>query len=122
MAGVVKVKVRKKSGFDADKYLYEAQVSYDRKKLDDIAQESLNDFIKASPTNIASSWSYEIVPLIHGAKIVFSNSVMENGQNVAIVMDLGHATVTGYWVPGQNYLREPINKTYKRIKEMMEAQ
>lgn len=88
-----------------------------------IAEKSLNDFVEASPSKeIAEGWSYEIVSDFNKLSLIFNNSLVQNGQNIAIIVDIGHGTATGRWVSGKNYLAEPIQKTYDRIiKETWEA-
>lgn len=118
MSKSVKVKVQQ-SGFKSESYLMSMSTVFTSNTFTKIAKESINDFIKASPTpEIAAGWSYNVKDT--GTKIVlsFENSTFENGENVAILIDVGHGTSSGNWVPGKNYLREPIKKTYKRINEL----
>lgn len=115
----LKVRVRQK-GFKSEEYLQNLSKIFSRDSLRKIAEESLDDFISASPTpEIAIGWSYDVEIRGNTASIVFNNSTFEDGANVAILLDVGHGTMSGKWVPGKNYLKEPIRKTYIRINKLL---
>lgn len=119
----IKVKVKRK-GLNSEKYLNDLQNSFTYDRLNEIAKESLNDFKNSSPNaEIASNWSYNITYIGKRLLLSFENSTIENGENIAVLIDIGHGTVSGKWVPGTNYLKEPIKKTYERINKLLvEAQ
>lgn len=123
----IKVKIKKKSNSNVDTYLDEALHIIDEAKLKNIAEESLKEFVEASPDEyIAKSWSYEIVSNKHKVSLFFNNSKIENGENIAIIIDVGHGTRDGRWISGQNYLSKPtkeaydniINKTWEALKSI----
>lgn len=117
--GCTKVKVRQ-TGFKSEEYLQNVSKIFSRDSLRKIAEDSLEDFISASPTvEIATGWSYDINILSNKASVVFNNSTFDNGENIAIIIDVGHGTMSGKWVPGKNYLKEPIRKTYIRLDELL---
>jgi hypothetical protein len=56
----------------------------------------------------AASWSYEIKEKSSGEiTISFLNSNIQNGENIAIILDVGHGTSRGGWVQGRHYI-DPI--------------
>lgn len=112
----IKINVKKKSRFNSEKYLDTITKIIDIESLKKIADESLSDFVRASPTTeIALGWEYEIISNKNKVSLFFNNKVVENGQNIAIIIDVGHGTTDGRWISGKNYLKEPIRKTYERI-------
>lgn len=116
---VINVKIKHK-GFYSEDYLHKLQNSITLEKLKKLAEESLVDFINASPSKeIANNWGYNIK--INNKKYVldFENSFIENGYNIAVIVDVGHGTPSGKWVSGLNYLKEPIKKTYERIDKLL---
>lgn len=119
----IKIKV-KQSGFKSEDYLKKISTIFNENTFIKIAEESLNDFIEASPNmSIASGWSYKIENKYNKINLIFENSFFENGENIAIIIDIGHATSSGKWISGKNYLKEPIRKTYARINKLLkEAQ
>lgn len=119
----IKAKV-KHTGFSSDRYLKNLQKILTYDNLKKIAEESIEDFKLASPTNeISLNWSYAIRNDDRRIVMSFDNTTFENGENIAILIDVGHGTLSGKWVPGTHYLNEPIKKTYERINNLLvEAQ
>lgn len=118
----VRVKV-KHQGYYSETYLKNLRNIFVEDNLKKIAEESLEDFRRASPNiEIASNWSYTLRKSNGNYSITFENSTFENGTNIAVLIDVGHGTLSGKWIPGTNYLKEPIKKTYEKInKLLMEA-
>lgn len=59
----------------------------------------------------ASSWRYEIRFEKGSTSLVFVNDDIEGGCSVVILLDKGHATKSGSWVPGLHFIDialEPI--------------
>ena len=110
------------SGMKSELYLAKLSSIFTNKTLKKLADESLEDFIKASPnTEIASGWSYDISMRARKMILTFNNQTFRNGDNVAIIVDIGYGTIDGKWVNGTGYLKEPIKKTYYRINKLLEA-
>lgn len=56
----------------------------------------------------ASSWDYEIRHNKNGFSIVWTNSDIEKGFPVAIMLQYGYATGTGGYVAGRDYINPAI--------------
>lgn len=72
----------------------------------------------ATPTEsgkTASSWNYEIIQNGSGAQIVFSNSNINKGVNIAIILQYGHGTGTGGWVEGRDYINPAIQGVFEQF-------
>lgn len=72
----------------------------------------------ATPTEsgkTASSWNYEIIQNGSGAQIVFSNSNINKGVNIAIILQYGHGTGTGGWVEGRDYINPAIRGVFEQF-------
>lgn len=65
----------------------------------------------------ASSWYYEIEKSSDSVKIIFSNSDIENGFPVAIMLQYGHGTGTGGWVEGRDYINPAIQPLFDEMAE-----
>lgn len=122
------VKVNQIGDFSStDRFFNKALHLYDIGVLDMIAQDTLEELKKASPRSdsgygelhIADLWSYEIIKNGTEFTINFLNSNVQNGINIALIVNDGHLTRAGKWVPGQNYIEEPINKACDRILKHM---
>lgn len=100
------------------KYFVKASniINLDDKKLMKIAEETVAKLKKVSPyESISDGWQYEILKYSKGIKIYFNNTKVENGVNIALVVDTGHGTRGGKWVSGKNYIKEPIEEAYNKI-------
>lgn len=63
----------------------------------------------------AHSWGYEIVRENDTASIVFTNNHINNGVNIAIILQYGHATGTGGWVEGRDYINPAVQPIFDQI-------
>lgn len=63
----------------------------------------------------ADSWDYQISRTKNSATITFTNSNISDGANVAIILQHGHATRSGYWVEGVNYIDPALKPVLEKI-------
>lgn len=103
-----------------EKFLNELENNVPSEKvLKHVADDTIERLKAASPTpEIANSWNYEIEKHKNHTTIYFNNSAMSNnGENLAILIDNGHATINGNWVSGTHFTKEPLEKAYEQILE-----
>ena len=60
----------------------------------------------------AASWSYEIHPSGGGYSIIWTNSNVNKGVNIALILQLGHGTGTGGYVSGRDYINPAIRPIF----------
>ena len=65
----------------------------------------------------ADSWSYEIIEDEKGYRIVWLNSNINDGVSIAILLQYGHATGTGGYVEGIDYINPAIQKIFKGLAD-----
>ena len=63
------------------------------------------------------SWSYRIERKKGSVSIEFLNSNIQNGQNIAIILDIGHGTRNGGWVQGRHYIEPAIRPIFDELAE-----
>lgn len=63
----------------------------------------------------ALSWYYKITSEPGLVKLEFCNSNVQNGVNIAVILQYGHATRNGGWVEGYDY----INPVMQPIFDML---
>lgn len=63
----------------------------------------------------AASWTYEIVRQNGSVSIEFHNSNIQKGIPIAIILQNGHATGTGGWVEGRDYINPAIQPIFDKI-------
>lgn len=60
----------------------------------------------------AESWSYEIVPTKRGYSIFWNNSNVQDGVNIALIIQYGHGTGTGGYVQGIDYVNPALRPIF----------
>lgn len=86
--------------------------------LDQLAREGVAALASATPIDsglAAQSWDYKITRTRSTVTIVWTNSDVENGFPVAIMLQYGYGTGTGGFVPGRDYINPAIRPTMDRI-------
>lgn len=86
--------------------------------LEPYAQQGVAALSAATPVDTgvaASSWSYEIESTADSVKLVWTNSDVENGFPVAIMLQYGYATGTGGYVQGRDYINPAIKPIFDEI-------
>lgn len=65
----------------------------------------------------ASSWNYEITHHSKETRIAFTNSNIQNGVNIAILLQYGHGTRNGGYVAGRDYINPAIQPIFDKIAD-----
>lgn len=63
----------------------------------------------------ANSWTYEVVVTNNNAQIIWKNSNINNGVNIAIILQTGHGTGTGGYVQGRDYINPAMRPIFDQI-------
>lgn len=86
--------------------------------LDKYGREGVAALAAATPIDTgktASSWVYKIVREAGSASIVFSNTNVVNGENIAILLQYGHGTRNGGYVVGRDYINPAIQPIFDKM-------
>ena len=100
------------------RYLQRAKQAADLKNLDKYGKEGVAALASATPIDsgqTSGSWYYEITQTPTGVKISFSNSNIQNGVPIAIILQYGHGTRNGGWVQGRDYINPAIQPLFDKI-------
>ena len=112
---------RQKGDFSkVTKYLEKVKESVHLGILDKYGREGVAALSSATPQDTgltASSWSYKIENSNGVAKLSFSNSNIQNGVPIAIILQYGHGTRNGGWVEGRDYINPAIQPIFDKIVE-----
>ena len=65
----------------------------------------------------ADSWGYEIERTDGVAKIVWTNTNINDGVNIAVILQYGHGTGTGGYVRGIDYINPAMRPVFENIAE-----
>lgn len=63
----------------------------------------------------ANSWTYEVVVSGKSARIVWKNTNVNQGVNIAIILQMGHGTGTGGYVQGRDYINPAMRPIFDKI-------
>ena len=64
----------------------------------------------------ANSWYYEIEVKPGLVSIIWKNRHVEDGRPIAILLQYGHGTGTGGYVPGRDYINPAIRPIFDQIE------
>lgn len=115
------IRFRQKGDFSKlTNFLEKAKEAVHVGDLDKYGREGVAALASATPVNsglTASSWYYKIVRKEGSVAIQFLNSNVQNGVPIAIILQYGHATGTGGWVEGTDYINPAIQPLFNQIAE-----
>lgn len=108
------------SFYNTERFLNRATKMDIRSILHRYGKEGVAALRAATPIdsgNTANSWSYQIEDA-HGQKIIrWTNSNVNNGVPIAIILQYGHGTKNGGYVQGIDYINPALRKIFDNIAE-----
>jgi len=90
--------------------------------LEALAQRGVDALASATPVDsglTANSWTYSINRDKTGVTIEWHNTNVNDGANVAILLQYGHGTGTGGYVRGRNYINPAIIPIFDVIEKQV---
>lgn len=90
------------------------------KVLDKYGQEGVAALAAATPTDsglTAESWDYKIQNGSGGYRIMWTNSNVNDGVPIAIIIQYGHGTGTGGYVQGRDYINPAMRSVFDNIAD-----
>lgn len=89
-------------------------------KLNEFGQEGVDRLQAATPVRTgktANSWFYEISEQDGKTSLIWYNTNVNKGVNVAVIIDSGHAALDGSWTQGYNYIDSAIAPVVAKIRK-----
>lgn len=102
------------------KFLHRASNLNLRSVLEKYGRAGVNALAGATPkdSNLTSeSWTYDTEVSRSGARIVWSNTNVNNGVNIAVIIQTGHATRNGGYIRGIDYINPTLRPIFNQITE-----
>ena len=90
-------------------------------QLNAYAQEGVLALSSATPVDTgktAASWTYEIERAKDHVSVIWSNTNVNHGVNIALILQLGHGTRTGGYVVGRDYINPALEPIMEKISNM----
>lgn len=119
----MKIIVKQKGNYaKTNKFLQELrklQLNHILKKYGELGVNSLSAATPIETGKTAASWSYDILETTKGYELVFSNSNVNKGVPIAVILQYGHGTGTGGWVEGRDYINPALQPIFDEIAEVV---
>ena len=103
-----------------EKYLQRLSKFDVKRILSKYGQEGVAALAAATPVDTgltASSWSYEVGISGSAFTITWSNSHVNKGVPIAIILQYGHGTGTGGYVQGRDYINPAMRPILDKFAE-----
>lgn len=87
-------------------------------EFDRFGKMGVDALSKATPIEsgeTARAWDYIIVTKPNEVEIHWTNSHVNNGENIAVLIQYGHGTGTGGYIPGKDYINPAIRPVFDQI-------
>lgn len=88
--------------------------------LEKYANQGVDALSAATPVDTgltAASWGYEILQDKDTLSIVWNNYNVQNGINIAILLQYGHGTRNGGYVEGRDYINPALQPIFDKMAE-----
>lgn len=89
------------------------------KRLVEIGEQGVENLGLNTPVDTgetANSWYYELEKTKSGYKITWYNSNVNQGANIAVLIQYGHGTPTGGYVPGIDYINPAVKPLFEKLR------
>lgn len=115
------IRFRQRGNFNnTERFFKKAQRMDFFNTLEKYAREGVAALSAATPVNTgktAASWDYEIVKQRGKVSIYWTNSNINEGVPIAIILQLGHGTNHGGYVEGIDYINPALKPVFDAIAE-----
>lgn len=91
-----------------------------RSVLEKFAQQGVRALSAATPVDTgvtAASWSYEIIQNEGSLSVVWKNSNVQKGVNIALLLQYGHGTRNGGYVIGRDYINPALKPLFDAMAD-----
>lgn len=79
--------------------------------------QALSDATPIESGETALSWGYEIIQNGSSISVIWKNSNVNDGCNIAIILQYGHATRNGGWVSGRDYINPALRPIFDELAD-----
>lgn len=115
------IKFKQRGNFNnTERFFKRAQKMDFFKNLEKYARAGVAALASATPVdsgNTANSWDYEIVKEKGHISIYWTNSNINDGVPIAVILQYGHGTNGGGYVQGRDYINPAIQPIFDQIAD-----
>lgn len=88
--------------------------------MNKFGKEGVSALAAATPSRsglTSKSWNYEVTRKGNNWKITWTNSNVNKGANIAVLIQYGHGTRNGGYVVGRDYINPAIRPVFDKIAQ-----
>ena len=88
--------------------------------MNQFGKEGVSALAAATPSRsglTSKSWNYEVTRKGNNWKITWTNSNVNKGANIAVLIQYGHGTRNGGYVAGRDYINPAIRPVFDKIAQ-----
>lgn len=115
------IRIRSKGDFSKVQTYFKRVIEASRVKIaEKYGDKGVAALASATPVDTgltATSWYYKVERSGEKISINFLNSNVNNGVQIAIILQTGHGTGTGGWVEGRDYINPAIQPIFDDLAE-----
>ena len=113
------LKIRHKGNFSKTTKFLHHVLRFDYKTiLNRYGKMGVEALAEATPRDTgrtAEAWKYDIEESSNGVSIVWSNENINDGVNIAVILQYGHGTNNGGYVVGRDYINPAIQPVFDKM-------
>lgn len=113
------LKIKSKGNWDrTDKFFRKSVRITKIENIALIAEKCIERLKEETPKDsgiTSNSWGYEIDTSKNRKTLTITNSNIQNGIKVVLLIEFGHATTGGTWVEGKNFVGPVTQEIYNSI-------
>lgn len=113
--------VKQKGDFSkTEKFLADTVKKLYYRNLQKYAEQGVAALASATPIDsgeTANSWGYEIRQTKNSVSIYWTNSNVNKGVPIAVIIQYGHGTRNGGYVQGRDYINPAMRPIFDKIAE-----
>jgi hypothetical protein len=87
------------------------------KKYGEMGVQALVEATPVTTGKTAGSWDFEIEHSEGSYSIIWTNSNVNNGVNIAVILQYGHGTGTGGYVRGYDYINPALKPVFDELAD-----
>lgn len=115
------IKFKHSGSFDNTEKFFSKALKSDYKSILELYGKKGVEVLKSATPKAsgktADSWSYVVEERKGRLRITFNNTNIQNGVNIAIIINYGHGTASGAYVAGKNYIEPAIRPVFDKIAD-----
>lgn len=115
------IKIRSKGDFSKTEKLLKKSLGRNYRsvleKYGEMGAEALASATPIDSGETALSWNYEIIQNGSSLSVIWTNSHIEKGVNIAIILQYGHGTKNGGYVEGRDYINPALRPIFDKLAD-----